>query len=281
MFKRILNVIMRFRFILFLSLLFLAIVFFYLSIYYNDIHQSFYTSLYISLFVAFIQIIITVFIIEKVLERYQEREWNEALKILEEIIENEIKNGLIDVIYAADFSEYGEPHCYLNNRLEENTHLEINEAIYAGEKLIKELKLDDFPDHYKNKKGEDKIKFHLFCIEGFPKRMQQNLESLDRIIQFYQVKMPSGLFSHIIKCRTEYNNLIKHIKGYQQFLSVSEKTGSLIEWNLKFEMKHKKEMYNSIIKIIEIMIEILNNKKFLFLRHNQQINTTTFSTQPN
>lgn len=258
---RLFKTITSYRLVLFLLLLTFAIVFLYLSIFYNNNNQSFFTSLYVSLFVAFIQIIITVFIIEKVIERYQEKQWKEALILINNIIEVEIKNGLADVVYMADYSECGKPHCYLETRLEKNTQLEISEVIYAGQELVKTLKLDDFPDHYKNKKGDDAISYQLFCLEGFIKKMQQNFENLDRIIQLYQTKMPSELFSQVIQCRTAYTNLITHSKGYQQSLSVSEKTGSLIEWNLKFEMKHKQGMFDSVIKIIEIMIRILNKNQ--------------------
>lgn len=246
------------RIVLFSILVLLAIIFLYLSFYHNGSKQYFISSIYASLFVAFIQIIITVFIIEKVIERQQKNEWKETLILINNIIEVEIRNGLADVVYMADYSEYRRPHCYLETRLEKNTQLENNEVIHAGQELIKVLKLDDYPDHYRNKKGDSEISYQLHSLEGFVKKMKQNLEILDRIIQLYQIKMPRELYSLVIQCRTAYYNLISHSKGYQQYLSVSEITGSLIDWNLKFEMKHKKGMYDSIIKIIEIMTITLN-----------------------
>lgn len=246
------------RIVLFSVLLLSAIIFLYLSFYHNSNKQFFISAIYASLFVAFIQIIITVFIIEKVIERHQKNEWKETLILINNIIEVEIRNGLADVVYMADYSEYRRPHNYLETKLEKNTQLENSDVIYAGQELIKVLELDDFPDHIKNKKGDDEISYQLHSLEGFVKKMKQNLEILDRIIQLYQIKMPRELFSLVIQCRTAYYNLMNHSKEYQQKLSVSEITGSLIEWNLKFEIKHKKGMYDSIIKIVEIMIITLN-----------------------
>jgi hypothetical protein len=252
------NIITSNRIVLFSVLLLAALIFLFISFYYNHTQQFYISSIYVSLFVAFIQIIITVFIIEKVIERNHKNEWKETLIFINSIIEVEIRNGLADVVYMADFSEYRKPHCYLESRLEKNLQLENNEVIHAGQELMKDLKLDDFPDHNKNKKGDDEISYQLHSLDGFVKKLEQNLETLDRIVQLYQIKMPRELYSLVIQCRTAYYNLINHSKEYEEKLSASEITGSLIEWNLNFELKHKKGMYDSIIKIIDTMIITLN-----------------------
>ncbi len=252
------NIITSNRIVLFSVLLLSALIFLSISFYYNNGKQYYISSIYVSLFVAFIQIIITVFIIEKVIERNQKNEWKETLIFINNIIEVEIRNGLADVVYMADYSDGMRPHCYLETRLEKNLQLENNEVIHAGQELIKVLKLDDFPDHNKYKKGDDEISYQLHSLDGFIKKLKKNLEILDRIIQLYQIKMPRELYSFVIQCRTAYYNLINHSNEYRKKLSVSEITGSLIEWNLNFELKHKKGMYDSIIKIIETMIVTLN-----------------------
>jgi len=248
----------RINLILILEVTLLFLMFAYLSWNYSRNNEQYLSSIFTGLSIAVLQIILTVWVINKIIEIDREKQWDEINKLLENILEVEIKDSLANLVYMADFSDGKRSYCYLESKLEQNTKLEIDEVIYASHELVKSLKLDNFPDHYINKKGDDSISYQLHCLVGFIKRLEQNLGSLDHITQFYQIKMPSKLFSTIIQCRTAYNNLIHHTKGYEQFLSVSEKTGSLIDWNLKFEVKHKKGMYDSILKLIDIMINILN-----------------------
>ena len=69
--------------------------------------------------------------------------------------------------------------------------------------------------------------------------METNLKDLDRIIDFSQIKLSSSIYYKLIECRKEYQNLIKNSKGYSRFLSVSEITGKLYDYNLNFETKYK------------------------------------------
>ena len=157
-----------------------------------------------------------------------------------------------------DFSDGMRPHNYIEGRLERNQKLTKVEAIYAGKRLLNSLKLEDFSDHYRYKKGDDIIGYQAGVIDHFASAMETNLRDLDRTIDFSQVRLSVKIYTKLIECRKEYHSLIKHSKGYSRFLSTSEITGELYDYNLKFEMKHKKELFDSIIKTINLLIEIIS-----------------------
>jgi hypothetical protein len=122
--------------------------------------------------------------------------------------------------------------------------------------------LEDFSDHYRYKKGDDIIGYQAGIIDHFSSSMETNLRDLDRMIDFSQVKLSVKIYTKLIECRKEYQNLIKHGKGYSRFLSASEITGELYDYNLKFEMTHRKELFDSIIKTINILIDIISIENF-------------------
>ena len=252
----------NFILILILVLLFLSIVFLLISIYAHKKNKTFISNLFTALFVAFLQIFVTIFLIEKIVERYQEHQWEKTKILINQIVIADLQDDLTEIVYVMDFSEGMRSHTYIEGRLEKNQKLTKVEAIYAANRLVNSLKLDDFADHYRYKKGEDLIGFQAGIIEGFGKDMETNLSDLDRIINFSQIKLSSKVFTKLIECRKEYQNLIKHSKGYSRFLSGSEITGELYDYNLKFEMEHRKGLFESIIKTINILTDILKMETF-------------------
>jgi len=229
---------------------------------FNRKNRSFGASNWMGVFIAAIQTIVTIFFIDNIISNYQEKQWNKTKILINEIVISELQDDLVSIVYTVDFSDGMRIHNYIEGRLEKNQGLTKVEAIYAGNRLLNSLKLEDFSDHYRYKKGEDIISYQAGVIDDFSYSMETNLSDLDRMIDFSQVKLSVKIYTKIIECRKEYNSIIKHSKGYSRFLSASEITGELYDYNLKFEMKHRKELFDSIIKTINLLIEIISIDDF-------------------
>lgn len=247
---------------LFIILLILAIFSIFMFFRYHRKNSSLGSSSWISATIAIIQIIVTVFIINEIIINYQENQWEKTKILIKETAISDLQDDLIEIVYVMDFSNGMRQHNYIEVRLEKNQKLSKDEAIYVGKRLINYLKIDDFADHYRYKKGEDIIDYQARVVKEFSEMMETNLDELDRIINFSQIRLSIKFYTKLLECRKEYENLIKHSKGYSSFLSASEITSKLYDYNLKFEMKHKKELFESIIKTIGILIDIINMESF-------------------
>jgi len=256
--KNYINFLLSDLLFLFLILTILSIISIILSYGYHKKNRRFLSGIFMGFFIAFVQIIITVFFIEKILLSHQENQWEKTKILINDIVISELQDDLTEIVYVMDFSDGMRVHNYIEGRLENNQKLTKAEAIYAGKRLLNSLKLENFADHYRHKKGEDIIDYQAGIIEGFASEMETNLWDLDRMIDFSQVKLSVNIYTKLIECRKEYHNLIKHSKGYSRFLSASEITGELYDYNLKFEMKHRKEFFDSIIKTINLLIDIIS-----------------------
>jgi hypothetical protein len=257
---KFINILFENSYILLVSLLVLSIASFGIAIYLHKQKKSFIASIFIGLFLSFLQIIITVFIIEKIFEHYQERQWRTTTQLISNMFTNEVKGDLIDIIYMIDFTEYRLPHNYLDRHFESKMSLSIYDAIYASNKFLNSVKLENYADHKLYKKGDSFIDYQISVFNEFILKMESNLKDIERIIDLAQINIQSQSYNDILECRNNYRDLIQNSKLYVQFLGVSEITGKLIDYNLKFEKKYKEDMYNGLINSINYMQSILIKK---------------------
>lgn len=254
----IVKILLKNSYMLFIVLSIISVVFLCLAYYLNKNNNLFLSSIFTSLFVAFLQIIITVFIIEKFLEQYQENQWYKTKLLINQMIESEIKDDLAEIISFLDFSKFSKPSKKLELQFEKSLHLNKQDVLNGAHELLKSLKLDDFADHHRYKKGDDIFDYQISVLKDFNTYMKDRVQNLDKIIQFAQINIDSETYNELIDCRKEYLAALNNINLYVQFLEASEITGELIDYNLKFETKYKEEMYKSILIIINLSIDLLN-----------------------
>ncbi len=245
------------KFILFLFILILILLSLLCAIYFNNKNEVFLSSIFANLFIGLILLVITVFIVEQLIDKYQESRWGKTKDLINKMVEDEIRDDLVMLVYTLDQSETGVfPSSRLSHYITDHGYYSTPIVVRHAKSLLEIIKLDDFADHTKLKYRDKKIENQLYVFNQYKNILENNIKNLDWIITFSQIKITGDFYSKLIRCRKESKEFYNFYTEYNRILKVNE-TEHKLDINVTLEFKFKKAMYKSGIKVMNTMIEIL------------------------